>query len=562
MGAEIVIRGGTVVDGTGRRAGAADVAVADGRIVGVGAGLSGDTRARRLGPGRRARASSTSTPTTTPRCSGTRALTPSAFHGVTTVIAGNCGFSIAPVRRRRGRAAGPHAPARRGHELRHARRRRAVGRVRDLPPVPRRRRAARRRPQLRLLRRPHRGAPLRHGPTTPTSARPPTTSWRRCSARWPRRWPAAPSGSPPAPPRPTTATAADRCRPGVADLDELRGAARARCATPAGASWRCCPAGCSPTTRCSTSSGEIGRPFTWTALLTIKGIPYHEGVIAEHDAARADGRRGVAAGVVPAARVPDEPRWSRSRFNMRPSFPELMDAAARGAASPRTATRRGGPRPGRSCPAAGLLPVNWDALVGRRVAGAPRPGRAQGRRPRGGAGRDPARRAARPVARGRPADPVLVRARQQRPRGHRLAAAPRRRAARPRRLRRPREPAVRRLLLHRPARRLGARQGGHAARAGDPQAHRRAGRASTASPTAASSPRARPPTSWCSTPTPSRPGPLRRVRDFPADGERLTADAPVGVTHMLVNGVPIRVDGEQLRRGPAADGPAWCSGAE
>ncbi len=40
------------------------------------------------------------------------------------------------------------------------------------------------------------------------------------------------------------------------------------------------------------------------------------------------------------------------------------------------------------------------------------------------------------------------------------------------------------------------------------------------------------------------PGPLRRVRDFPADGERLTADAPVGMAHVLVNGVPIRVDGE------------------
>jgi N-acyl-D-aspartate/D-glutamate deacylase len=42
------------------------------------------------------------------------------------------------------------------------------------------------------------------------------------------------------------------------------------------------------------------------------------------------------------------------------------------------------------------------------------------------------------------------------------------------------------------------------------------------------------------------PGPLRRLRDFPADGERLTADAPQGITHVLVNGVPIRVDGEML----------------
>ena len=35
------------------------------------------------------------------------------------------------------------------------------------------------------------------------------------------------------------------------------------------------------------------------------------------------------------------------------------------------------------------------------------------------------------------------------------------------------------------------------------------------------------------------PGPLRRIRDFPADGERLTADAPVGMQHTLVNGVTI-----------------------
>jgi N-acyl-D-aspartate/D-glutamate deacylase len=41
-------------------------------------------------------------------------------------------------------------------------------------------------------------------------------------------------------------------------------------------------------------------------------------------------------------------------------------------------------------------------------------------------------------------------------------------------------------------------------------------------------------------------GPLRRVRDFPADAERLTAEQPTGVRHVLVNGTPIRVDGEQL----------------
>jgi N-acyl-D-aspartate/D-glutamate deacylase len=38
------------------------------------------------------------------------------------------------------------------------------------------------------------------------------------------------------------------------------------------------------------------------------------------------------------------------------------------------------------------------------------------------------------------------------------------------------------------------------------------------------------------------PGPLRRVRDFPANSERLTADAPTGMRHILVNGVVTRRD--------------------
>lgn len=42
------------------------------------------------------------------------------------------------------------------------------------------------------------------------------------------------------------------------------------------------------------------------------------------------------------------------------------------------------------------------------------------------------------------------------------------------------------------------------------------------------------------------PGPTRRVRDFPADGERLTAEEPAGIRHVLVNGVPIRRDEVQI----------------
>jgi N-acyl-D-aspartate/D-glutamate deacylase len=47
-------------------------------------------------------------------------------------------------------------------------------------------------------------------------------------------------------------------------------------------------------------------------------------------------------------------------------------------------------------------------------------------------------------------------------------------------------------------------------------------------------------------PTTVGPGPTRRVRDFPADAERLTAEEPTGVRHVLVNGTPIRVDEAQV----------------
>ena len=41
-------------------------------------------------------------------------------------------------------------------------------------------------------------------------------------------------------------------------------------------------------------------------------------------------------------------------------------------------------------------------------------------------------------------------------------------------------------------------------------------------------------------------GPTRRLRDLPANGERLTAEEPTGMRHVLVNGVPIRRDELQL----------------
>ena len=47
------------------------------------------------------------------------------------------------------------------------------------------------------------------------------------------------------------------------------------------------------------------------------------------------------------------------------------------------------------------------------------------------------------------------------------------------------------------------------------------------------------------------PGPVRRVTDFPANGERLTADQPTGMHHLFVNGVEVQRDGKLLQ--PALD---------
>jgi N-acyl-D-aspartate/D-glutamate deacylase len=50
------------------------------------------------------------------------------------------------------------------------------------------------------------------------------------------------------------------------------------------------------------------------------------------------------------------------------------------------------------------------------------------------------------------------------------------------------------------------------------------------------------------------PGPIRRVQDMPAGGERLVGDAPTGIDAVVVNGVPIRRDGaptpDRLERRP------------
>ncbi len=97
MPADIVIRGGTVFDGSGAPGRAADVAVEGGVIREIGPNLRGERELDASG------------------CAVTPgfidihthydaqvfwdpALRPSSYHGVTTVVAGNCGFTIAPTR--------------------------------------------------------------------------------------------------------------------------------------------------------------------------------------------------------------------------------------------------------------------------------------------------------------------------------------------------------------------------------------------------------------------------------------------------------------------------------
>jgi N-acyl-D-amino-acid deacylase len=97
MSAELVITGGTVMDGTGAPGVRADVAVSDGRVVAVGEKLTGD---RTLDAGGAVVAPGFIDIHThyDAQVFWDPALTPSCFHGVTTVVAGNCGFSIAPTR--------------------------------------------------------------------------------------------------------------------------------------------------------------------------------------------------------------------------------------------------------------------------------------------------------------------------------------------------------------------------------------------------------------------------------------------------------------------------------
>ncbi len=456
MSADVVIRGGTVIDGTGSPGQVADVAVTDGRISAIGTGLSGSRVLNATGQ------------VVTPgfidihthydaQVFWDPSLTPSSFHGVTTVVAGNCGFSIAPVR--------PDGVALLGHTLQHVEDMSfdtlSVGVPWDefetftqyLNAVERR------------------GAALNFscyvGHTAvrmyvmgddayQRAATPDETARMQAVVAEAMEGGAigfASSASP--------THSGDSGRPvpsRVGDLEELRALLQPLRGRTRGV-VALLPGGVISHEEVFALQREIGRPFTWTALLTVPDYPYHEKVMADHDAAWAEGIE-VWPQVSCRPLVFQMNLLEPFTLNMRPMFAALMGkskeeriAAFRDPAWREKALAEAGG-------AGGAIPVNWANIAVATSASHPeltdKPVVALARR----AGLLSARRRARHLARRRSRSTLLVGAGQQRRGGHRMAAAARQRAVRPGGLGSARLPVVRCLLLDRSARELGTRAAG------------------------------------------------------------------------------------------------------
>ncbi|HEX4863420.1 MAG TPA: amidohydrolase family protein, partial [Acidimicrobiales bacterium] len=536
---DVVIRGGTVIDGTGAPARRADVGIAGDRIVAVdGSKVRGGTELDASGQ------------VVAPGFIDIHThydaqvfwdpwLTPSCFHGVTTVIAGNCGFSIAPIR--------PDGVPLLARTLQH---------VEDM--------------SFDTL---SAGVPWDTFETFPdyldaVESRKPALNYGCYVGHTAVRLyvmgdeayerPAKPEEIERMQQAVADAMAAgasgfassaspthngDKGRPvpsRVADVDELRALLQ-----PVRESGRgvvaLLPGGVIKHEEVFQLQKEIGRPFTWTALLTVQGYPYHEKVIAEHDAAWEPGAE-VWPQVSCRPLVFQMNLAEPFTLNMRPSFSALMgmtfeervaayrDPAWRESAWAELSGRSGG------------FAFNWKALsvaesdsrpdlVSRKVAdladewgGTPLDvvldiSLGDGLQTRFWsvlANDDPEG-----IAWLLPRDHVLLGLADSGAHVSQLCDAcfatdllgnwVRERQVMPL------ERAIHKLTGE-PAAVYGLHDRGVIAE----------GKAADI---------------CVFDPETVAPGPLRRVRDFPANGERLTADSPAGMSHVLVNGVAIKTDG-------------------
>ncbi len=320
MDADIVIRGGTVVDGTGAPGRQADVAITGGRISGIGPGLQGrrvlDASGQVVSPGfidihTHYDAQVFWDPN----------LTPSSFHGVTSVIAGNCGFSIAPIR-----ADGVPLLAR---TLQHVEDMSfdtlaagvPWGEFETFPQY------------LDAVE--ARGTALNFGCYVGHTAvrlyvmgedayeRPATDEEIVIMQAVVADAMAGGAAGFASSASPTHNGDSGRPVPSrVADLAELRALLEPvkQCGRGVVALL---PGGVFSNQEVFSLQREVGRPFTWTALLTVKGYPYHEKVVAEHDEAWADGVQvwpQVSCRPLVFQMNLSEP----FTLNMRPTFAALM----------------------------------------------------------------------------------------------------------------------------------------------------------------------------------------------------------------------------------------------
>ena len=244
-------------------------------------------------------------------------LTPSSFHGVTTVIAGNCGFSIAPIR--------PDGVALLARTLQH---------VEDmsfdtlsagvpwgefetfpqyLDAVERRGRVA----ELRLLRRATPRCACTSWARTPTSGRRTDDEIATHAGRGGRRHGGRRGGVRlHARRRRTTATAAGRCRRGWPTWPSC-GLCSSRCKQSGRAWWRCCPGGVFPNQEVFELQREVGPAVHLDGAADGEGVPVpREG---DRRARRGLGRRAWRCG--------RRCRAGRSVFQMNLSEPFTLEHA-------------------------------------------------------------------------------------------------------------------------------------------------------------------------------------------------------------------------------------------